>query len=155
MNGVTIRQAIESDIDSLAEIVKKYRDFQGVVSQDIEEIKAFIRERIVKSESCIFVAISNATGAIIGFIQLYPVFSTVSLKRQWLLNDFFVAEEARNSGVGSALMEAVIEYFRGNAKGFILITEKTNAGAKRFYDRYGWKTDHFDFYTYFYNTSAN
>jgi GNAT superfamily N-acetyltransferase len=148
--NIVIRQAAESDLADLTEIVKKYRDFQGIESQDVQQIEAFLRERITKSESVILVAVHEETSAIAGFVQLYPTFSTVSLQRQWLLNDLFVAEEERGQGIGSALMEAVKEHFRGKAKGFILVTEKTNAGAKRFYDRHGWKTDHFDFYCYFY-----
>ena len=152
MDTVIIRQAIESDVDVLAEIVKRYRDFQGVSAQDMHEIKAFIRERIVKSECTILIAITEPSNNIIGFVQLYPTFSTVSLQRQWLLNDFYVDENERNRGIGSSLMEAVKEHFRGNSKGFILVTEKTNIGAKRFYDRHGWETNHFDFYHYFYET---
>ena len=99
-------------------------------------------------------AVREATQAIVGFVQLYPVFSTVSLQKQWLLNDFFVDQNERNAGVGSLLMEATKIHFCGKAKGFILVAEKTNAGAKRFYDRHGWKTDHFDFYCYFYEANS-
>ena len=118
----------------------------------VGEIKDFISARIKKSESTILVAISGVSDTIIGFVQLYPVFSTVSLQKQWLLNDFYVIEDERNKGIGSALMEAVKDYFRGTAKGFILVTHKTNTGAKRFYEKHGWKTDVFDFYVYFYDT---
>jgi GNAT superfamily N-acetyltransferase len=151
MKSIIIRQAIESDVDAVAEIVKRYRDFQGVTSQDMAHIQAFIRERIVSSESVILIAIHEKSNVIVGFAQLYPTFSTVSLRRQWLLNDLYVDKEERNSGVGSALMEAIKERFRGKAKGFILVTEKTNIEAKRFYNKHGWKTDHFDFYCYFYD----
>ena len=154
MGSITIRQATENDVDALVEIVKKYREFQGITVQEFRDVKEFISERISKSESTILIAISEASGSIVGFVQLYPVFSTVSLQKQWLLNDFYVSEEERNSGIGSALMEAVKEYFHGVAKGFILVTHKTNTGAKRFYDKHGWKTDVFDFYFYFYDTNT-
>ena len=154
MGSITIRQAKENDVDALVEIVRKYREFQGITVQDFCEIKEFIGERIKKSESTILIAISEASGSIVGFVQLYPVFSTVSLQKQWLLNDFYVNDEERNNGIGSALMEAVKEYFRGTAKGFILVTHKTNTGAKRFYERHGWKTGVFDFYFYFYDANT-
>ncbi len=149
-NGITIREAIKSDIDALARIVGKYRGFYGVAEQDMAAVKEFIGERIRKNESVILMAVSDTTGAIVAFSQLFPVFSTVSLKKQWLLNDFYVEETRRNKGVGSSLMEAVKDYFRGSSKGFILVTAKTNIDAKRFYDKHGWKTDAYDFYTYFY-----
>ncbi len=67
------------------------------------------------------------------------------------MSDFYVEETERNKGVGSSLMDAVKEHFRGDSKGFILVTAKTNDTAKHFYDRHGWKTNEYDFYTYFYD----
>ena len=153
LSKVIIRAATENDVDSLVGVVKRYREFQGVTVQDIYEIRDFFSERIKKLESIILIAISEVSGAIIGFVQLYPVFSTVSLLKQWLLNDFYVLEDERSKGIGSALMDAVKEYFRGAAKGFILVTHKTNTGAKRFYDKHGWKTNVFDFYTFVYDSN--
>ena len=154
MNNLSIRQAVEADIGSLAEIVGRYRCFQGVTLQNTQDIRSFLRERIEKSESVILIAIDNPSDDIVGFAQLYPTFSTVSLQRQWLLNDLYVDAGKRNAGIGSLLMEAVKTNFRGKAKGFILVAEKTNTSAKRFYDKHGWQTDHFDFYSYFYGTNT-
>ena len=41
-----------------------------------------------------------------GFVQLYPLFSSTARRprRLWLLNDLYVAPEARQGGVGRALM---------------------------------------------------
>jgi len=150
MNNSLIRLATENDIEQLAQIIKQYRKFYGVTSQDILSIKEFISERIAKSESKIFIAVDESTNIIVGFIQLYPSFSTVSLKPQWILNDFYVQESVRRKGVGTSLMNAVIEHFKDKAKGFILVTDKSNAIAKQFYNRNGWKTDVYDFYTYSY-----
>ena len=154
MCNIIVRQAGEADIEALAEVVKRYRDFQGVARQDMQEIKKFLHERIENSESVILIAVHEPARAIVGFVQLYPVFSTVSLQRQWLLNDFYVDEKDRNAGIGSLLMEAVKTHFRGKAKGFILVAAKANTGAKRFYNKHGWKTDTFDFYCYFYDANA-
>ena len=151
MTNITVRQAVQADVGALAEIVLRYRCFQGVAVQNVQQICAFLRTRMENGESVVFIAVDESTGAIVGFVQLYPTFSTVSLQRQWLLNDFYVDEHKRNAGIGTLLMEAVKAHFSGKAKGFILVTEKTNTGAKRFYGRHGWKTDHFDFYSYFYD----
>jgi len=51
-------------------------------------------------------------------------------------------------------MEAVKKHFYGEAKGLILVAEKTNTGAKRFYMKHGWKTDHFDFFWYYFDANA-
>ncbi len=47
-------------------------------------------------------------------------------------------------------MSADKKYFCDRAKGFTLITEKTNTTSKAFYNANGWKTDEYDFYTFFY-----
>ena len=47
-------------------------------------------------------------------------------------------------------MEYVKAYFKDSAKGFILVTDKDNVTAKSLYDKNGWETGEYDFYTYFY-----
>jgi ribosomal protein S18 acetylase RimI-like enzyme len=142
------RLADVNDIPKILPLLMDYRTFYGVKTQDVDEAERFLHERLSKSESIVFVTFHE--GEAVGFIQLYPSFSTVSLKRQWHLNDLFVKEEYRRKGYASELMESAKEYFKGRAKGFTLITEKTNVNAKAFYKANGWQTDEYDFYTFFY-----
>jgi len=37
----------------------------------------------------------SSADQLMGFAQLYPSFSSVSMKRLWILNDLFVSSEAR------------------------------------------------------------
>ena len=53
----------------------------------------FIEQRVVNHESIIFLATND--GLALGFTQLYPSFSSVSMRRLWILNDLFVAPSAR------------------------------------------------------------
>lgn len=145
---MTIQLANLFHLKDVVHIVHDYRAFYEVTAQNLDDITDFIKDRLTLKDSKIFIALEGEQ--VVGFIQLYPSFSTVSLKRQWILNDFFVLPEHRQKGYGSALMDAVIEHFKLTAKGFILVTEKTNHTAKRFYDKHGWQTDEYDFYTYFY-----
>ena len=52
----------------------------------------FLREPLTGEESVVFVALEGGTAA--GFTQLYPLFSSVSARRLWVLNDLFVSPEA-------------------------------------------------------------
>ena len=142
------RLADISDIKSIIPLLMEYRTFYGIKEQNIEEVEQFLHNRITNNESIIFITFDDETP--VGFIQLYPSFSTVSLKRQWHLNDLYVRPEYRRKGYASALMSAVKKFFYDRAKGFTLITEKTNTTAKAFYNANGWKTDEYDFYTFFY-----
>ncbi|MCL2698553.1 MAG: GNAT family N-acetyltransferase [Oscillospiraceae bacterium] len=149
MQNVTIKIAsIDDDIEQIISIVKKYREFYNINEQDENEIEVFIRERLINNDSKIFIAINETIRKIIGFIQLYPLFSTVSLKRQWILNDLYVIDSERKNGIATELMNNVFDYFKDKAKGCILVTSKTNIPAKQFYDKLGWKTGDYDFYTY-------
>ncbi|MCR5478962.1 MAG: GNAT family N-acetyltransferase [Ruminococcus sp.] len=144
-----VKEATLEEIDEIIILVKLYREFYGVDCQDASEIENFIRERLTNNQSKIFIALDDKKNGI-GFIQLYPSYSTVSLKSQWVLNDLYVVEQHRRKGVATALMNAVKEYFTDKTKGFILVTDKDNYTAKSFYDKNGWKTNEYDFYTYYY-----
>ena len=50
--------------------------------------EAFIQQRFYLGESIIIVALVN--NEIIGFTQLFPSFSSVTLERLWILNDLYV-----------------------------------------------------------------
>ncbi|HCC37627.1 MAG TPA: hypothetical protein DEQ14_08420, partial [Treponema sp.] len=70
MNNITVKIATcEDNIEEIAELVKKYREFYKVANQDINEIKNFLQERLSNSDSKIFIAINKNTDKLIGFIQ--------------------------------------------------------------------------------------
>lgn len=143
-----IREADINDLTQVVKIVMKYREFYGVDVQDEAAVTQFIKARMENEQSKIFIA--EEEGEVVGFIQLYPSYSTVSLKPQWVLNDFYVLPDYRKKGCGGQLMDFVKDYFSDKAKGFILVTDKTNSTAKAFYEKNGWETGEYDFYTFFY-----
>ena len=143
-----IREADINDLTQVVKIVMKYREFYGVNEQDEAAVTQFIKARMENEQSKIFIA--EEEGEVVGFIQLYPSYSTVSLKPQWVLNDFYVLPDYRKKGCGGQLMDFVKDYFSDKAKGFILVTDKTNSTAKAFYEKNGWETGEYDFYTFFY-----
>jgi GNAT superfamily N-acetyltransferase len=51
-------------------------------------------------------------GSMVGFAQLYPSFSSVLMKRIWILNDLFVEKDFRREGVAKLLMDAAERYAR-------------------------------------------
>ena len=65
---------------------------------DLEGAKVFLRNRMERKESVIFVAVED--GEYIGFTQLYPSFSSISMKELWILNDLFVQATKRGAGTG-------------------------------------------------------
>ena len=134
----TVRAELD-DLEALVPLFDGYRAFYGQKS-DPAGARAFLTERIRRGESVIFLAVVDR--AVVGFTQLYPLFSSVSMKRLWLLNDLFVAPDARKSGAGRALLERAERWAaETGAKGMTLSTQLTNTTAQRLYESCGWTKD--------------
>ena len=141
-----IIRASEKDVDRIAPLFDQYREFYNERA-DAEGARSFLMERLTKNESVVFLAVDRELGAV-GFIQLYPSFSSVSMKRLWILNDLFVSPGARKRGVGVALLQRAEEFARQtNAKGLELETWVNNIPAQHLYEKCGWKRN-VEFYQY-------
>ena len=135
--SVTIRPATPSDLERIAPMFDAYRQFYGKPA-DLDRARDFIRERLARGESVIFLAEDESGGAL-GFVQLFPSFTSVEARRLWVLNDLFVAEEARGRGVGRALMNAAREHaVRTGAKRLTLETMEDNERAWSLYEALGY-----------------
>ena len=151
-----IIQASLKDIDIVSLIFDEYRQFYAQTS-NINQAKIFLTERLQKHESMIFLALdrqtqtsTNSPPTGLGFLQLYPSFSSISMQRQWILNDLFVRHEARGKGVAQALIYRAIEYAKETqSKGLVLETAVDNDPAQKLYARIGFKKET-EFLTYYY-----
>src|SRR5689334_5293875 len=98
-----IVRATIDDVEKIAPLFDQYRQFYKYPS-DLNGARRFLRERLQNAGSVVFLALAD-DGVALGFTQLYPSFSSTTLRRLWILNDLFVVPSARKSGVASALME--------------------------------------------------
>ncbi len=138
MTHLTIVQASIEHIEIVAPLFDAYRQFYRQPSE-LDEARAFLTSRLSGRESVVFLALSE--GVSVGFTQLYPSFSSISMRRLWILNDLFVAPTARKQGVGEALLERARQFaVETNAQGLILETGADNP-ARKLYERMGWKRD--------------
>jgi len=136
---ITVRQATIADLDALVPLFDRYRQFYGSAT-DQEAARAFIVARFNHAESVFFLALEN--GNPVGFTQLYPLFSSLSLGRIFLLNDLFVYECGRKQGVGTQLLAAATEFAKSvGATGLTLSTARTNSTAQSVYEAAGWVRD--------------
>jgi GNAT superfamily N-acetyltransferase len=139
MSGITVRQAVLSDLAELAVLFDLYREFQGRAS-DLPGAKSFLQARFNHGESVVFVAHSSL--APIGFAQLYPSFSSVSLARVFVLNDLFVHESGRRKGVASQLLAAAERYaWSLGAVRMTLNVARDNEHGQALYEAQGWSRD--------------
>ena len=135
--NIRITLATESLIDSVAFLFDLYRQFYGKES-DLNGAKVFLRERLNSKQSVVLIAISDEK--IVGFTQMYPCFSSLSLKPQFILNDLFVIEEFRKKGVARKLMRKAVEFAQSkpNCKGLTLKTAEDNFSAQKLYESENW-----------------
>ncbi|WP_410768632.1 GNAT family N-acetyltransferase [Fontibacillus sp. BL9] len=145
---VHISQASIKDLDDTAVLFNDYRVFYGKPS-DLDGARAFLHSLMEHRESVVFLARDNESGKAAGLAQLYPVFSSLSMQRSWILNDLFVAEEFRNQGIGHQLLAAVSEYaVFTKSKGIALETGVGNLGSQKLYEQFGYVRDD-EFYHYY------
>lgn len=143
---VEIVQASPADVGAVAPLFDAYRQFYKQPS-NAEAARRFLFARLSKSESVLFLALHGKDA--VGFVHLYPVFSSINLTRQWILNDLYVTREARKHGVGHALMNRARQFAESTqADGLMLETAADNHAAQRLYERLGWKRDE-EFHRYF------
>ncbi len=139
MDSFLIRQAVLADLDDIAPLFDAYRQFYGRAS-DLKAAKQFLHARFNHAESIIFLAYDGL--APVGFTQLYPSFSSVSMARVFILNDLFVVPSHRRQGVGALLLSAATDYARSfNAVRLSLSTDIQNTTAQAAYEALGWKRD--------------
>ena len=142
---ITIRKAVLQDLEELTILFDAYRIFYKQHS-DKEAAREFLKERLLRNESVIYVAYNENNA--IGFTQLYPIFSSVSLKNAWLLNDLYVLPSARRSGVAEALLNVARKHGTDTgAKWLLLETAADNLPAQSLYEKNGWVKAEDIFYT--------
>ncbi len=131
-----IKKVTKDDASSVALLFDAYRVFYNQKS-DLPAAFDFLQQRLANNESAVFLAVMG--GEPVGFVQLYPVFSSVQMKKSWILNDLFVAETARNQGIGEALLQQAKQFGRETGAAYLLLqTGSDNYRAQSVYEKNGW-----------------
>jgi ribosomal protein S18 acetylase RimI-like enzyme len=135
-----VRVATAADASRIAPLFDAYRQFYGL-SSDPPLAQRYLAERLALGESVVLLA-EAADGTALGFVQMYPTFSSLRAARVFVLYDLYVAPDARRLGVARRLMEAAADAARtAGAVALTLQTAKTNLPAQRLYESLGWQRD--------------
>jgi ribosomal protein S18 acetylase RimI-like enzyme len=135
--------AAVAEVEQIAPLFDAYRQFYGQ-PPDLPAARAYLLSRLETGESTVLLARERQEmgGEPLGFVQLYPTFSSISLRRAWILNDLFVAPVARRWGVAQALLAAVRSLaMRAQAGELTLQTAVDNRAAQALYESMGWRRD--------------
>ena len=126
-------------IREIAELFDAYRIFYQQHS-DIQGAVAFLNARFENKDSVIYTANDNPRLA--GFVQLYPGYSSVSMRRIWILNVLFVAEAYRRKDVARQLMQAAKQHAQEtDALRLECATQTFNVPAQTLYESLGYIKD--------------
>lgn len=139
---VSVRRAGIGDLEELARLFDGYRVFYKQPS-DPERARAFLKERLTRGDSAVFIAFVGAAGGPgAGFTQLYPSFTSVGTARVWILNDLYVDPAHRGRGVADRLMETAERFAaEDGARSISLLTAHDNGAARKLYERRRWAVD--------------
>ena len=141
---IKIEEANTDHLEKLVRLFDAYRVWYRQPS-DLSTAKQFLKDRIVKKESIIYIALDG--DQLVGFTQLYPLFSSTRMKRLWLLNDLYVDEAYRGKGVSKQLINAAKDLaHHTNAAGILLETEKSNTIGNQLYPAMDFELESNNFY---------
>jgi len=144
--NMEIRKASVEDAAIVALLFDSYRSFYKQ-APDVDAAFNFIKERLQQNESVIFIAFIKDHA--VGFVQLYPIFTSVGMKRAWLLNDLYIHVSSRGKGVATALLDAAKEFAKNTgSKWLMLQTASDNYTAQTLYKKNGWKKETDVFYRF-------
>jgi ribosomal protein S18 acetylase RimI-like enzyme len=137
-----IIQATLEHLDLLTPLFVKYREFYGELPFP-DSSRTFLEKRLRREESVIYLALHDEDDSkLLGFCQLYPSYSSLSLKRVWILNDIYVAEDARRQLVADHLIQKAKKMARETqAVRMRVSTSANNDVAQKVYESIGFRED--------------
>jgi GNAT superfamily N-acetyltransferase len=138
-----IRDVVESDITALMPLMRGYCDFYEANPTD-EGLAEMARALIGTADDEGMLLVADDGGEVIGFAAVGWKWSSLRGARIAVLEDLFVAPEARGRGAAGALIEAVAERARNNgAPAVTWLTAPDNHRAQAVYDRVGGTSEAF------------
>ena len=136
---MVIAEVGEGDLADLLPLMAAYCEFYGA-APGADSLLALSRTLLEDPErdGIQLLARRRENGTALGFATLYWTWSTLRAGRVAVMNDLYVAPEARGMGVGAALIDACRE--RCRERGMSRLEWRTapdNVRAQRLYDSVG------------------
>ncbi len=134
-----VRLVTEDDLTDVVPLMRGYLGFYGVEPAN-DEVVALCRALLADPHrEGVQLLARDDSGTAVGFATVYWTWSTLSAARIAVMNDLFVAPEARGSGTAEQLIEACADLCRerGDIASLGWQTAKDNLRAQTVYDRVG------------------
>lgn len=130
--------ARRSDAGAISPLFEAYRSFfAGAAEADGAR---FLEQRLAGEESVVFAAWQGDRA--VGFIQLYPLWSSWYCRRIWFLSDLYVEQSARRHGIGADLVRCVISFANETGASSIMVElPRPEPQLTAFYGKLGFALD--------------
>jgi GNAT superfamily N-acetyltransferase len=138
MNEIIFRQAVSADLPKLAHLIEKL----FAIEEDFQYSHALQHQglgMLLESKSATII-VAAKLNEIVGMITGQLTISTAEGGRSLLIEDLYVDEQIRRSGIGRLLLKEVGKWgFRHGAKRMQLLADTGNHNALEFYAHMGWQ----------------
>jgi ribosomal protein S18 acetylase RimI-like enzyme len=133
-----LRRATVDDVEQLVPLFGAYREFYQQ-ERDPPREREYLTARLSGGECVVFVA--ETDGFAVGFTLLYPMFTSLSLRPTWVLNDLYVIPAVRRQGVGRRLLERAKKFGRETDAEYLTLETARDNPAQHLYEAEGWTRD--------------
>jgi GNAT superfamily N-acetyltransferase len=137
-DSVTIRDLREEDHDQWRRLWDGYNAFYGRHGDTAlpDEITRTTWARFFDPSEPVHALVAEHDGRIVGLAHFLYHRSTTAIGLNCYLQDLFTVEEARGTGIGRALIEAVYERAKAASSPRVYWqTHESNATARKLYDK--------------------
>ena len=141
---MAIRSATEHDLAALMPLLRAYCHFYGTAPED-SGLERMVRALISSTDGEGFLLVAeDESDEVIGFAACGWKWSSLRAARIVVLEDLFMAEQARGRGYADALIEATADVARRHGSPAVTwLTKEDNRRARAVYDRVGGRSEPF------------
>ncbi len=135
-------QIIKADLEKINLASLIFNDYRIFYNQEsnIKDCYDFLLDRTINDESLIYLGLIENNP--VAFMQIYQSFSSVGLKKIYILNDLYVVEQYRGKKIGRAMLVKALEVAKSkNITKIALQTAKTNQTAQNLYQSFSFIQD--------------
>jgi GNAT superfamily N-acetyltransferase len=138
VSAYSIAQVGEPDLADLLPLLRAYCDFYEVQPTD-DALLAMCRALIADPErEGVQLLARDAAGRAVAFTTIYWCWQTLETGRIGIMNDLFVCEDARGTGLADDMIHACVDRAREHgATSLTWQTARSNRRAQKVYDRVG------------------